>query len=133
MKHDDETFDVEKKSAAKSFEFIEKTSTTTFVKKSEKKIKKSIDKFKKLKKINVLKNKFFVNVQKILKNNIITMIVIQLCAISSFFKNEFKRLIFVSRKSRKKQIFINIEIFRINLIQTDLSTLKSNIKKMTKK
>ena len=132
MKHDDETFDVKKEFAAKSFEFIEKTSATTSVKKKKKKIKKNIDKFKKLKKINVLKNKFPINVQKILKNNTIIMTIIQLCAISSFFKNEFKRLIFASRKSRKKQISTNTEISRVDLTQVDLSTLKSNIKKMTR-
>ena len=133
MKHDDKTFDVKKKSATKSSESIEKTSATTFVKKKEKKIKKSIDKLKKLKKINALKNKLSISVQKILKNNIIIMTIIQFCAILSFFKDEFKRLTFASRKSRKKQISINIEISKINLTQTDLSTLKSNIKKMTKK
>lgn len=60
------------------------------------------------------------------------MTVIQLCVISSFFRDEFKRLTFVSRKSRKKQTFANIEVSRVDFIQIDLTTLKSNIKKMTR-
>ena len=42
MKHDDETFDVKEKFAAKSFEFIEKTSATTFVKKKKRKSKRAL-------------------------------------------------------------------------------------------
>ena len=94
----------------------------------------SVDKFKKkkvkqkkikkvMKSISKMKKKFEINVKNILMNNMIILFVMHLYQLSSHFRDETKRLIIVSRKSRTKKAKIiqiaNIQVVNTNLVEID--------------
>ena len=94
----------------------------------QKKIKKM------MKSISRMKKKPEINVKNILMNNMITLPAMHLYQLSSHFRDETKRLIIVSRKSRTKKATItqtaDTQIANTNLVEIDDS---KNNKWITKK